>query len=222
MPQSGIGDGFRALDTRLGRTMLVKVLAAEIANDEEQRARFVDAATRALPLIHQAVAAVGDVGEHDGRPFIAIEFVQGETLALRMAGQPLHLRLALDYAAEIADAIAEAESLDLTHGDLAASNVMVTAKGRVKVLEFGLREWTRSGRAHRPTRDHYALGMLIAEMTTGRPLTPLSSPGGGTPAALDRVPRDVQQVVSRLMAGSFESAALAAATLRELGQNLRR
>src|SRR4051812_43912698 len=141
----GMGEVFRARDTRLGRTVALKVIAAPIADDAERRDRFVHDAHTAATLSHPNIAALYEIGEDQGHLFLAFEFVPGETLASVIAGRPLNPRRTIDLAVQIADALADAHALGITHGDIKPANVIVTPKGHAKILDFGFAAWTAGG-----------------------------------------------------------------------------
>src|SRR5512145_2670205 len=139
----GMGEVYRAEDTRLGRAVAVKVLPQEMAQDKERLTRFVREARAASALNHANVAHIYDIGQSEGCHFIAMEYVEGQSLAQKMSGQPLELGGILDIGIQVADALAEAHEKGITHRDIKSANVMFTPKGRVKVLDFGLAKMTR-------------------------------------------------------------------------------
>jgi serine/threonine protein kinase len=141
----GIGDIYRGRDTRLGRTVAIKVVKPEIAGDPARRERFVQDARAAMALSHPTLAAVYEIGEDQGELFVAIEFVPGEPLHAAIGGRPMNPKRAIDFAVQIADALADAHAAGIVHGDLKPANIIVTPKGRVKILECGLAAWTSGG-----------------------------------------------------------------------------
>src|SRR5688572_17987178 len=132
-----MGEVYRARDTRLDRTVAIKVLRAEVSADENRRARFEREAKTISALQHPHICALHDVGEHDGLAFLVMEYLEGETLADRVARGPLPLELVLRYGIEIADALARAHRQGIVHRDLKPANVMITKSG-AKLLDFGL------------------------------------------------------------------------------------
>jgi tetratricopeptide (TPR) repeat protein/predicted Ser/Thr protein kinase len=140
----GMGAVYRAEDLRLGRHVALKFLAAPDA-DAEQRARLVREARAASILSSPHIAAIYDIGEHEGQVFIVMEYVDGESLAARIARGPLGVREAVDVAARIADALDEAHERGIVHRDIKSANVMIDARGRVKVLDFGLARFLPAG-----------------------------------------------------------------------------
>jgi TolB-like protein/Tfp pilus assembly protein PilF len=136
--EGGMGEVFRAHDTRLDRDVAIKLLPARAATDAAARARLVREARLAASLNHPSICTVHDVGEADGRVYVAMELVGGESLANLIPKDGLAMDEALRYAGEIADALAHAHEHGVVHRDLKPVNVRVTPDGRVKVLDFGL------------------------------------------------------------------------------------
>jgi serine/threonine protein kinase len=141
----GMGELYRARDTRLGRTVAVKVISESIAGDPARRERFLADARAAAALSHPNIAALYEVGEDQGRLFLAFEFVPGDSLDRLISGRPLHPRRAVDFATQIADALADAHAEGVVHRDIKPSNIIVTPRERAKVLDFGLSAWTTGG-----------------------------------------------------------------------------
>ncbi len=136
----GMGEVYRARDTRLGREVALKVMPSELASDAGRRARFEQEARAVAALNHPGIVAVHDIGSgDDGVLYMVTELVDGVTLrqALNDSG-PMVPRKAVELGAEIADAVAAAHARGITHRDLKPENIMVTREGRAKVLDFGL------------------------------------------------------------------------------------
>jgi serine/threonine protein kinase/Tol biopolymer transport system component len=133
----GMGQVFRAVDTRLNRTVALKLLLQAFANRPDFRRRFEREARACSSLNHPHVCSLYDVGDQDGQPYLVMEYVSGETLAERLRKGRLPLRQAVEYGAQIAGALAAAHKLGIVHRDLKPANIMLTAAG-VKVLDFGL------------------------------------------------------------------------------------
>jgi eukaryotic-like serine/threonine-protein kinase len=134
----GMGEVYRARDTRLGRDVALKVLPAAFSAHEERLSRFRQEACSASALNHPNIITVYEVVQRDATCFIATEFIDGETLRSRAARAPLTLREALDLAIQTASALDAAHRAGVVHRDIKPENVMVRADGYVKVLDFGL------------------------------------------------------------------------------------
>ncbi|MBS1806730.1 MAG: serine/threonine-protein kinase [Acidobacteria bacterium] len=136
--KGGMGEVYRARDTKLDRTVALKILPADVATDAERMRRFVSEAKAASALNHPHVATIYEIGEAENASFIAMEFVEGQTLTAKINGTPLPIREVVEIGIQIADALDEAHSKGITHRDIKPANVMLTARGQVKVLDFGL------------------------------------------------------------------------------------
>ena len=133
----GMGEVYRALDTRLHRTVAIKVLASDVRSDPERRRRFHREAQAVAALSHPHIAGLHDIGEHEGTDFLVLELVEGQTLAARLAEKPLTVPEALAYGEQIAQALDHAHRHAIVHRDLKPQNVMITKTG-AKLLDFGL------------------------------------------------------------------------------------
>ncbi|HEY8550933.1 MAG TPA: protein kinase [Vicinamibacterales bacterium] len=133
----GMGEVYRAEDTRLGRTVAVKFLHRG-RDEPDERARLLREARAVSSLRSSGIAAIFDLGEHDSRPFIVMELVDGESVAARIARGPLPIAEAVSIAAQAADALDEAHGRGIIHRDVKSANLMVDSRGRVKLLDFGL------------------------------------------------------------------------------------
>jgi predicted Ser/Thr protein kinase/dienelactone hydrolase len=134
----GMGVVYRARDEKLERTVAIKMLTVGVLNGESARRHFRREALALAKLNHPNIAAVYDVGEHDGLDFIVMELVQGESLADRLRRGPLSLIEATSIALEVAEALEEAHEQGVVHRDLKPANLIITPKGHAKVLDFGL------------------------------------------------------------------------------------
>ena len=134
----GMGEVYRAHDSRLGREVAVKVLPASFAVDGERLRRFEQEARATGALNHPNILGVYDIGTHEGSPYVVSELLDGETLRTRIGDSPLPERKAIDYAAQIAKGLAAAHDKGIVHRDLKPDNLFVTRDGRVKILDFGL------------------------------------------------------------------------------------
>lgn len=135
----GMGVVFLAQDTRLGRKAAIKFLPAEMAADPARRQRFLNEARAASALNHPNVCIVYDVGEtEDGLPFIAMEFVEGESLDALVRQGPLEIARVIEIATQVADALDAAHKRGIVHRDIKPANISLNERGQVKVLDFGL------------------------------------------------------------------------------------
>ncbi len=134
----GMGEVYRARDTRLNRDVAIKVLPASFAGDPERRGRFEREAQAVASLSHPNVLAIHDTGVHDGQMYVVTELLEGETLAERLKAGALPLRKALDTAVQIARGLAAAHDKHVVHRDLKPENLFLLRDGRVKILDFGL------------------------------------------------------------------------------------
>ncbi|MDO8835657.1 MAG: protein kinase [Vicinamibacterales bacterium] len=140
----GYGTVYRARDTRVGRTVAVRVLG-DPSSDARARASFVESVRPFIEISHPNVASLFDVGEHQEHPYLVYEFVPGERLGELAAGRPVNLRRTLDLCTQAADGLADAHSFGLAHGALTPASLVVTQKGRLKILDFGLAFWQPGG-----------------------------------------------------------------------------
>ena len=136
--EGGMGVVYKALDTHLNRPVALKVLPADMVADEERRHRFVQEAQAASALNHPNIITIYDIDQSEGTDFIAMEYVDGKTLDQLIPRKGMRLNEALKYSVQIADAVAAAHAAGIVHRDLKPANVMVSDKGLVKVLDFGL------------------------------------------------------------------------------------
>jgi serine/threonine protein kinase len=141
----GIGEVFRARDTKVGRTVALKVVGPPAASDPAALARLVEDATQSARLSHPNIATLWEVGEADGQTYLAYGFIAGRRLREEAGGAPMNPRRALDLAVQIADGVADAHASGVIHGDLRPDTVMVTGKGSAKILDFGMAPWTKGG-----------------------------------------------------------------------------
>jgi serine/threonine-protein kinase len=137
--EGGMGIVYRALDTRLGRPVAIKVLTAKALADPQNKRRLVQEAKAASTLNHPGICVIYEVGEtEDGRPFIAMEYVEGEALDAKISGCPLDNAQIVDVGLQVADALDAAHAKGIIHRDIKPANIVVTPRGQVKVLDFGL------------------------------------------------------------------------------------
>jgi len=139
----GMGEVYLAQDVRLDRMVALKILPGDLAADADRVQRFVREAKAASALNHPNVATIYDVGESDGIHFIAMERVEGDTIAARIGNRPLSPPEVIDIAVQVADALDVAHTKGITHRDIKPANLMLTHRGHVKVLDFGIAKMTR-------------------------------------------------------------------------------
>jgi two-component system LytT family response regulator len=202
--EGGMGAVYLADDTRLGRRVALKVLPANLAADPERMHRFVQEAKLASALTHPNIAYIYEIGEDRGLRFLAMEYVEGEPLSVRMSRGPMALAELLSIGTQVSDALDDAHSKGIVHRDIKPSNLMLTPRGYVKVLDFGLaklearngREETQVmtsagvvmgtvaymspeqalGRDMDHRTDLFSLGVVLYEMATARLPFPGATP----------------------------------------------
>jgi dienelactone hydrolase/predicted Ser/Thr protein kinase len=136
--RGGMGVVYKAEDIKLKRSVALKFLPPHLMDSPELKERFLIEAQAAAALSHPNICVIHEVGEDEGRPYIAMEFVEGETLRDKVKKGPLKTEEALDIASQIAAGLGEAHRKDIIHRDIKSANIMVTAKGQAKVMDFGL------------------------------------------------------------------------------------
>src|SRR5436853_6131342 len=142
--QGGMGEVYLAEDTTLHRKVAIKFIPEELETNEQAIRRLIREARAAATLDHPNICSIYEVGECEGGNFIAMQYVEGETLSERNRRKPLDVRECLQVAFQVADALAEAHSRGIIHRDLKPQNIMITARDHVKLLDFGLAKIIRT------------------------------------------------------------------------------
>ena len=141
--RGGMGEVYRARDSRLGRNVAVKLLPSDVSRDAARLRRFEQEARTASSLNHPNILTIYEIGETTGTPFLVTELIDGDTLREQMTGEPMNLRQVLDVAEQVASALAAAHEAGIVHRDIKPENIMVRRDGLVKVLDFGLAKQVR-------------------------------------------------------------------------------
>jgi len=223
----GLGEVFRARDTNLGRTVAIKVLPEIMPEHEAYLAALLVTSRRLMTLSHPNITMLFEIGQDANRPYIVFEFVQGQHLRSLITGRALHVRRALEFGINLADALADAHAADMVHGDIRPDTIMITPKDRAKFMNFGLSRFTRGGAARLQSAtpyvapeelagqagdsrsDIYSLGAVMFEMLTGR-----QRARGLVLSGLNtKVPAELEQIIGRMLAANVDHRAQSAAAI---------
>ena len=177
--RGGMGVVYSAHDTRLGRAVAIKMLPAEATADPDRQRRFIQEARAASALNHPNIVTIHDIDEDHGKTFIAMELVDGTRLDALIAGGPLAVAKALEYASQVASALDAAHGSGIVHRDIKPANILITRDGRAKVLDFGLAKLverdqakeTMTGLDTRPGLIMGTAAYMSPEQAEGRPVT---------------------------------------------------
>src|SRR6202790_2801049 len=167
----GMGEVYRARDTRLGRDVAIKVLPLHLSSDPQLKERFDREARSISSLNHARICTLHDVGHQEGIDFLVMEYLEGETLAERLRKGPLALKETLKIGMEVCEALEAAQRAGIVHRDLKPGNIMLTKNG-AKLMDFGLAKAALSGLASASSAPLLSAAKTMSEAT---PLSPLTS-----------------------------------------------
>ena len=188
--EGGMGVVYKAEDTKLERTVALKFLAQHLLDDEEAKERFLREAKAAAALDHPNICTVYEIDEVDGKTFIAMAFLEGESLEEHISEGPLSIKDALDFARQTADGLQAAHTKGVLHRDIKPANILISPEGRATIMDFGLARLTEASRLTKfdtamgtvaymspeqaqgmevdSRTDVWALGCVLYEMVSGQ------------------------------------------------------
>jgi serine/threonine-protein kinase len=232
---AGPGELYRARDTKLGRTVAIRLLPSEFPPTAAERAALLATARGVAALSHPNVTTLFEADEENGRIYVAFEYLKGQSLRAEMGGRPMNVRRAVELGIQMADAVSDAHAAGFIHGGLSPDTVVITAKGHAKIPAFELaarsgfedadgavrlRDYDAPEEARGQPADErsdiYSVGAVLYEMlTTRRPL----HRGAAAPSASNaHVPREIDEIVLKAVTPNpdtrYQSAATLAAELR--------
>ena len=165
--RGGMGIVYKAQDLKLKRSVAIKLLPSELANDEEAKERFIQEAQAAAALSHPNICTIYEVEESEGKTYIAMEYIEGYSLREKTVKVPLSTEEALEVAIQVAQGLAEAHKKGITHRDIKSANIMVNEKGQAKIMDFGLAKVAGGALITREARPMGTVAYMSPEQARG-------------------------------------------------------